>query len=101
MSEQLNVIPFPGGPFATTAKGGKSLETGRGGSDDGGMSDLPARVAVLEQIAKDTRDTLKEMKDDLRGIRDKQERDFRLGIIFTGGAALALAGLMAKGFHWF
>jgi hypothetical protein len=65
------------------------------------MSDLPARVAVLEQIAKDTRDTLKEIKDDLRGFREKNERDFRIGIAFTATTAIALAGLLAKGFKWF
>ena len=72
--------------------------------DDGGME---ARVAVLEQIAKDTKDVLKEMREDARAfraemnaMRDKQERDFRLSIAVTITTALGLAGLMAKGFHW-
>lgn len=80
--------------------------------------DMEARVAVLEQIAKTTSETLKEIKDDLRALRTKvdgmenstrnrfesardlHERDFRIlfGVIIT--VALALAGLLAKGFHW-
>ena len=38
---------------------------------------------------------------DIKGIRDRQDRDF---IITWGGiiaAALALAAMMAKGFRWF
>jgi predicted phage gp36 major capsid-like protein len=45
-------------------------------------SDIPARVAVLEQIAKDTRDTIAALRDevrtelgevraDMRGLRDE------------------------------
>lgn len=74
------------------------LETGGGPGDSGGME---ARVAVLEQIAKTTSETLKEIKDELVRVRDRQERDFRLtwgGMIIV---ALGLAGLMAKGFKWF
>ena len=62
---------------------------------------MEARVAVLEQIAKTTAETLKELREDTRELRRTQERDFRLtwgGLIFL---ALGLAGLMAKGFNWF
>lgn len=78
----------------------KIIEKDGGGNDNGGMDDLAPRVAVLEQIAKDTQGVLKEIKDDLRAMRTSQERDFRLlfGAIIT--VTLGLAGLMAHGFHW-
>lgn len=70
-------------------------------------SSMEARVAVLEQVAKDTREALGDIRAELRtirdrqdGSRDRQERDFRLtwgALIFV---ALGLAALMAKGFRW-
>jgi hypothetical protein len=74
---------------------------------DGGMSSsgsgysFDVRLAVLEQIAKDTKDVLSEIKQDLKDIRSDQRADFRLlfGCIVT--VALGLAGLIAHGFHWF
>jgi hypothetical protein len=70
--------------------------------------DMEARVAVLEQIAKDTKDVLVEIKQDIReirrdnlDIRHDQRTDFRLlfGALIT--TAIGLACLMARGFHWF
>ena len=74
--------------------------------------DMEARVAVLEQLAKDTKDTLANLRTDfraditsltteMRGIRSEQRADYRwlLGIMIGVGAALL--GAMAKGFHWF
>ena len=74
-----------------------SVEKGGGGGDNGSMD---ARVAVLEQIAKDTQGVLKEIKADLRAMRTSQAPDFRLlfGAIIT--VALGLAALMAHGFKW-
>lgn len=76
------------------------VETSISGDDNGSMSDLPARVAVLEQIAKDTRDVLKDMREDSKAMRERSERDFRLlfGALIT--AALGMAGLLAHGFKW-
>jgi hypothetical protein len=82
-------------------------------------TDVEERVAVLEanigflreemrEVRKDMRDLRTELKGDVSGLRGdinsvlaKQETDFRLlfGINIT--VALGLAGLMAKGFHWF
>ncbi|WP_034961111.1 hypothetical protein [Komagataeibacter kakiaceti] len=61
---------------------------------------MEARIAVLEQIAKDTKDVLKDLKTETSTLRSNQERDFRIlfGAIIT--ATLGLAALMAKGFHW-
>ncbi len=63
--------------------------------------DMEARVAVLEEIASSTRGMLKELRDDVRSVRDKQEADFRITVTLQATSILALAGLMAHGFHWF
>jgi len=68
---------------------------------DGTSSEMEARVAVLEQIAKDTKEILGEMKQDIRDIRQDQRTDFRLLFGALIAATLGLAGLMAHGFHWF
>jgi len=87
---------------------------------------MEARVAVLEQIAKDTKDILGELKLDMRemrqemremrhemremrqesskefaSVRQDQKNDFRLlfGAIIT--LAIGLSGVMAHGFRWF
>lgn len=95
------------------------LETGGGG---GHPPDMEPRVAVLEQIAKSTEASLREIKDELRATRsdlgqkfdalrtdvekkssdhrDRQERDFRLVFGALIAVALTLAGIMAKGFRW-
>jgi len=91
---------------------------------------MEARIAVLEQIAADTRDSLKEIKDhllrlehshkadfrrleddfrrveehqrsDLRQLDERQRSDFRLLLSAGAVAAIGLAALMAHGFHWF
>lgn len=74
-------------------------------------ADLAARVAVLEQIAKDMKDGLagiraemREMRTDLRAevrdLRGAMRTDCRwlLGIMLGMGGGLLAA--MAKGFHW-
>jgi len=72
------------------------------------LEDMEARVAVLEQIAKDTKDVLvelkldmREMRQEMREMRQDQRNDFRIlfGAIIT--AVVGLAGVMAHGFHWF
>ncbi len=61
---------------------------------------MESRIAVLEEIASSTKSTLRELREDVRWVRDKQETDFRImfGVLIT--AALGLATLMARGFHW-
>ncbi len=63
--------------------------------------DMEARIAVLEEIASSTRGMLKELREDVRSVRDKQEADFRITVALQATSILALAGLMAHGFHWF
>jgi hypothetical protein len=64
---------------------------------DGGME---ARVAVLEQIARNTEKVLDRMDARLLRIEDEQKADFRIlfGALVT--VALGLASLIAHGFHW-
>jgi hypothetical protein len=75
-------------------------------ASDGGSPDDPsqeARVVVLEQIAKDTREARFEMRAEMRA---DQRADFRTllamiadigGLTLTVG--LGLRGVMGKGFH--
>jgi hypothetical protein len=92
-----------------------ALKSGGDGPHD---PEMEARVAVLEQIAKDTREALTGIRSDLRSelsgvrgemrdLRNDQRSDFRtlLGfLIGVGGLVLslgiALLGVVAKGFHW-
>ncbi len=85
------------------------------GPDDPGVE---ARVAVLEQIAKDTRDSIADMRTEMRqgfagmrtemrdirtemvDLRRDARSDYRwlLGLMIGGLAALL--GVMAHGFSW-
>lgn len=73
-----------------------------GGGDDG---DMEARVAKLEAAVDHLQRDVTELKGDLREVRKDisgiRTTDFRIlfGAIIT--VAVGLAGLMAKGFHWF
>lgn len=44
---------------------------------------------------------LGELKTEIRGLRDEARTDFRVLFGAIIAVALGLAGLMAKGFHWF
>ncbi len=62
---------------------------------------------MLEQIAKDTKDILGEIKVDIRGLREEQKSDFRwlIGLLiglagFTIAGFTGLLATMAHGFHW-
>jgi len=62
---------------------------------------MEARVAVLEEIARSTKETLGRIEARLIRVEDRQNLDFRItfgALIIT---TLGLATLMAKGFHWF
>ena len=62
---------------------------------------MEARVAVLEQIAKDTKEILGEIKRDIRDIRQDQKVDFRVLFGALISVAVGLAAIMAHGFKWF
>jgi hypothetical protein len=76
----------------------RELKSGDGGGTSGGMESRMTAVEVhIEHIRKD----LSDLKTDVRDHRKDTTADFRIlfGAIIV--AALGLAGLMAKGFHWF
>lgn len=98
-----NVVNFPG-----IAQSGTGVAPGGGPPHD---SDMEARVAVLEQIAKETKEAIAGLRTDLRAdmadlrsevrnLRSEQRTDYRwlLGIMLGMGGGLLAA--MAKGFHW-
>ena len=62
---------------------------------------MEARVAKLEAGVEHMQADLKEIKTDLREIKKEAREDFRIvfGAIII--ASLGLAGILAKGFHWF
>lgn len=96
--------------------GMNSVAGGGGSPHDRSME---ARIAVLEEIAAATRQSVAEQRADTNrrfdevnrrfdavdrrfdAMREAMERDFRIvfGAIIT--VALGLAALLAKGFHWF
>ncbi len=61
---------------------------------------LEVRVAVLEQIAADTRSVLERLDWRLDRMAGRQDADFRwlLGVVLAGLAGML--GAMAHGFHW-
>jgi hypothetical protein len=68
-----------------------------GGPHDPG---LEARVAKLEAHIEHIQTDLHEIKSDIREIKRDARTDFRLVFGALIVAALGLAGVMAKGFHW-
>jgi hypothetical protein len=69
---------------------------------------MEARVAVLEEIAAASKQSLSDLRQEVREtnrrvdvVRDALERDFRILFAALITATLGLAALMAKGFHWF
>lgn len=53
--------------------------------------------ASLEHIGREMSD----VKTELRSLRDNARTDFRVVFGAIIAVALGLAGMMAKGFHWF
>ena len=63
-------------------------------------SDMEARVAVLEQIARATSASLDRIERRLDVVATDQRSDFRWLLGMMLGATGALLGVMAHGFHW-
>lgn len=68
------------------------------GPPNGG--DMEARVAKLEATVENIHRELSEMKTDVREVKAQAREDFRILFGAILAAAVGLAGLMAKGFHW-
>ncbi|MCO5129770.1 MAG: hypothetical protein M9932_04305 [Xanthobacteraceae bacterium] len=74
------------------------LRAGGGGGTSGGME---ARVAKLEATLEHIGREMSDIKVDVRTLRDNARTDFRVLFGAIIAVALGLAGLLAKGFHWF
>lgn len=70
-------------------------------SHNGGGGNMEARIAKLESSVTHIEKDISIISSDISGIRKEMREDFRIGIGFTIAAILGLAGLIAKGFHWF
>ena len=74
-----------------TVTGGNPPTTG--GPGDG----MEARIAKLEAVTEATDKRLSLIETDIRALGTKLDTHFYI----TWGGIIALAGLIAKGFHWF
>jgi hypothetical protein len=61
---------------------------------------MEMRVAKLEASVEYIQRDIGDIKIEVRGLRADARSDFRLLFGALIAAVLALAGLMAKGFHW-
>jgi hypothetical protein len=71
------------------------------------MDDLPSRVAVLEQIARETHEAIMDLRAEMRALRGElaalraeARADYRWLLGITLGGVGALLAVMAHGFHW-
>ena len=106
------IIRFrPGGTIGSRlvdAPGTSAHEASFGGGG-GGSGGMEARIAKLEVAVEHIEHDIQEIKTDvrevrnidLREIRNEARTDFRWMLGLGIGAVVTLAGLMAKGFHWF
>jgi hypothetical protein len=62
---------------------------------------MEARIAVIESDVGHIRRDISDLKSDVRELRRDGRTDFRLLFGAIVAVALGLAGIMAKGFHWF
>lgn len=76
----------------------RALSGGGSGGTSGGME---ARVAKLEATLEHIGREMSDVKADVRTLRDNARTDFRVLFGAIIAVALGLAGLLAKGFHWF
>lgn len=61
---------------------------------------MESRIVRLETIVEATDKRLGLIESDVRSIRDKVDTNFHITWVGIIVAALGLAGLMARGFHW-
>ena len=64
------------------------------------VSEIKKDVAVLRVDVDYLKRDFGEMKSDLRGVKERQERDFQLLFGALICVALGLTGVLAKGFGW-
>jgi hypothetical protein len=73
----------------------------KSGDSDGTSGGMEARLAKVEAALDHIGREMSDVKTDVRSLRDNARTDFRLVFAAIIAATLGLAGLMAKGFHWF
>jgi len=76
----------------------KSLPSSAQSSYDASME---ARVAVLEEIARNTEKMLERVDARIARIEERQVSDVRLLLLLGFGATSFICTLMGHGFHWF
>ena len=76
---------------------GPPVDQGGGPPDNG---DMEARIAKLESAVDYVKRDITDIKLDLRDIKKDAREDFRILAGMLIAVAIGLAGLMAKGFHW-
>lgn len=81
---------------ATVHRIGKQVDPPSGGGDNGGM-DMTERIVRVEENVKALDTRLGLVERDLRDLGKKLDAHF----YWILAAMVGLAGLMAKGFHWF
>jgi len=65
------------------------------------LAKIESDVAVLKNDVAHIQGDVSELRTELRGVRQTQERDFRILFGAIISVALGLSVLMAKGFGWF
>jgi hypothetical protein len=78
----------------------RSSSSGGSGGGNGGTG-MDARVAKVEATIEHIQSDTSDIKENIRDLRRNATNDFRILFAAIIGVAIGLAGLMAKGFHWF
>jgi len=65
------------------------------------VNDIRHELQDIRGEIKDVRGEVKDIRGEIKDVRKDMQTDFRLMFSALIGVALGLAGIMAKGFHWF
>ena len=65
------------------------------------LSKIESDVAVLKNDVAHIQGDVSELRTEVRGVRQSQERDFRILFGAIISVAVGLSALLAKGFGWF
>ena len=101
-----SVVSFPD-RAADAIRRARSAAELKNGSGDGTLPPMEARLAKVESDVDHIRETLNDIKTEIREMRKDQRADFRwliAGIVgsffLLGTGELGLLTLMAHEFHW-
>ena len=65
------------------------------------LSKIESDVAVLKNDVAHIQGDVSELRTEVRGVRQSQEREFRILFGAIISVAVGLSALLAKGFGWF